>query len=219
MTPLVISRLRRQRPGVALTVLDLGCGTGITAAMLEACGFVVTGVDASPGMLDVAARRVGPRTTLVRGGLHEPPPGPYDAILCLFDTLNHLGGLDELGGVFGALAAQARPGTLFIFDVTTLLNHRTWQFEGTFDTDPPVRVTARCDPAGAWVEMTVTGRGTDGTVWTETHHEVAFPLADVERLLAETGWGSVRWSTYADLTATLDDPESVRRAVAECVRR
>src|SRR5437016_5137689 len=39
------------------TVVDLGCGSGIWAAYLEAAGFHAVGVDLSPAMIALARRR------------------------------------------------------------------------------------------------------------------------------------------------------------------
>ena len=48
--------LLRHLPPKGASVLELGCGSGRDAAFLQASGFDVTAVDASPGMIDEAAR-------------------------------------------------------------------------------------------------------------------------------------------------------------------
>ncbi len=218
VSPRVVAHLRRRRPGVELRVLDLGCGTGITAAALEEAGCVVTGLDGSPAMLAAARGRTGARTTLVCAGLAEPPPGPYDVVLCLFDTLNHLGGLTELRPVLAAAAGVTRPGATLLFDLATAEALRTWQGTTTLPGPPAVDVTARCDPDGRWAELMVSSTDDDGRRWVEVQREVSYDLAAVTAMLAETGWPTVRWTTYDDLDASLADPERVRRAVAECGR-
>jgi SAM-dependent methyltransferase len=65
-------------------VLDAGCGAGAHAAELVARGARVTGVDASAGLLAVAARRLGPAVALHEADLADPlpfPAGSFDVVL------------------------------------------------------------------------------------------------------------------------------------------
>lgn len=57
-----------------LSVLDAGCGGGAHAAALLERGAVVTGIDASAGMLDIAQRRLQGRARLLSADLNEPLP-------------------------------------------------------------------------------------------------------------------------------------------------
>jgi SAM-dependent methyltransferase len=65
-------------------VLDAGCGAGAHAAELVARGARVTGLDASAGLLEVAAERLGPGVPLHRADLAEPLPfadATFDVVL------------------------------------------------------------------------------------------------------------------------------------------
>jgi SAM-dependent methyltransferase len=55
-----------------LRVLDAGCGSGALAAALAGRGATVTGIDLSAGLLEIAARRLGPAVVLRRADLGEP---------------------------------------------------------------------------------------------------------------------------------------------------
>ncbi|AHG44432.1 methyltransferase [Rhizobium leguminosarum bv. trifolii CB782] len=57
-----------------LSVLDAGCGGGAHALALLERGAVVTGIDASAGMLDIAQRRLEGRARLLLADLSEPLP-------------------------------------------------------------------------------------------------------------------------------------------------
>ncbi|MBY5854359.1 class I SAM-dependent methyltransferase [Rhizobium ruizarguesonis] len=57
-----------------LSVLDAGCGGGAHAAALLERGAVVTGIDASAGMLEIAQRRLERRARLLSADLNEPLP-------------------------------------------------------------------------------------------------------------------------------------------------
>jgi len=69
-------------------ILDVGTGTGRAAIALAKRGAIVTGVDASAEMLDVARRRgreEGAEVTFVRGDAHglDFPDRSFDAVVCL----------------------------------------------------------------------------------------------------------------------------------------
>jgi SAM-dependent methyltransferase len=69
-------------------ILDVGTGTGRAAIALAKRGAIVTGVDASAEMLDVAARRAreaGAGVTFTRGDAHrlDFPDRSFDAVVCL----------------------------------------------------------------------------------------------------------------------------------------
>jgi ubiquinone/menaquinone biosynthesis C-methylase UbiE len=55
------------------TILDIGCGTGASLPPLLEKGLQVTGIDASPYMLDIAARKFGNRIDLYRGYAEDLP--------------------------------------------------------------------------------------------------------------------------------------------------
>lgn len=60
-------------------VLDAGCGSGALSAMLQARGAVVSGVDSSPAMVDLARQRLGPGADLRVADLGDPLPFEDDA--------------------------------------------------------------------------------------------------------------------------------------------
>lgn len=67
-----------------LRVLDAGCGGGAHAAVLLDRGAVLTGIDASAGLLEIARRRLEGRARLLLADLNEPLPfddGAFDLIL------------------------------------------------------------------------------------------------------------------------------------------
>jgi len=70
------------------TILDVGTGTGRAAIALAKRGAIVTGVDASAEMLDVAKRRAadaGAAVTFARGDAQrlEFPDRSFDSVVCL----------------------------------------------------------------------------------------------------------------------------------------
>lgn len=55
------------------TVLDIGCGTGVSLQPFLELGLQVTGLDPSPYMLDVASKNLGDRVDLHRGFAEDLP--------------------------------------------------------------------------------------------------------------------------------------------------
>ena len=75
-------------PVAGRRVLDVGTGTGRAAIALAKRGAIVTGMDASAEMLQVAERRAreaGAEVTFVRGDAHRlnSPDRSFDAVVCL----------------------------------------------------------------------------------------------------------------------------------------
>lgn len=113
----VQSYVRRHRPD-ARSLLELGCGTG---ALLG--GFTpaldVAGVDRSAEMLAIAADRV-PAARLLHADMTEfRLPDPFDVVICMFDTLNHLPEFGSWLALFDRACEHLADGGLFIFDVNT----------------------------------------------------------------------------------------------------
>lgn len=98
-------------------VLDAGCGTGRHLEILADAGFEVAGFEPEADMLEQARLRLSGRGELRRLLLHEAREmsgAPFDAVLCLGNTLAHLEGDDKLADGLGALSSRMRPGGFFI---------------------------------------------------------------------------------------------------------
>lgn len=104
------------------SILDIACGTGSLALELKKRGYRVSGLDYSPQMIAVAkAKR--PDTHFWSGDMRNfACLTTFDAIVCLFDSINYLMHLNELGMVFKAVKDNLRKGGLFVFDLCTEKN-------------------------------------------------------------------------------------------------
>jgi predicted TPR repeat methyltransferase len=99
----------------ALSILDLGCGTGLAGAVFKPLAARLDGVDLSPAMIEKArARQIYDHleVTDLETALCTPAR-PYDLILAA-DTLVYLG---DLKPVFDAASACLTPDGYFLFTV------------------------------------------------------------------------------------------------------
>ncbi|MFK0278812.1 class I SAM-dependent DNA methyltransferase [Ensifer sp. NPDC090286] len=103
-----------------LKILDLACGPGRFASFLLEQGHEVTGVDLSPEML-ARARANAPLGRFEPFDMNAPTPfeRKFDAVICLFDSINHLLSLDAVTRLFENVRKAILPGGLFLFDVNT----------------------------------------------------------------------------------------------------
>jgi len=108
-------------------VLDVGCGDGLNAMNLALLGAQVTGIDISPGAIEVAKRRaeingVSGRTTFVVSPLETAAfqEGEFD-IIWADAILHHL--LADLDGVMKKITSWAKPGgTIILGEPVNLSN-------------------------------------------------------------------------------------------------
>ncbi len=103
-------------------VVDLGCGSGITARVLRDAGYGVTGIDLSAALVERARRRVPDATFRVGSFVTEPVPDCV-AVTAIgevfgyaFDTAN----CERVrADVFERIHRALAPGGLLVFDVAT----------------------------------------------------------------------------------------------------
>ena len=106
-------------------LLDVGCGTGSSAAPMLARGYEVVGIDVSPGMLALASQKLGPDVRLQLADMRRLPVlGVFDLVWSLADGVNHLGE-DELADAFAGFRRNLAPGGVVVFDLDTLASFRT----------------------------------------------------------------------------------------------
>lgn len=103
------------RPGYAV---DLGAGFGMHSIPLARAGFHVLSVDSSPRLLaELRNHADGLNVVTIEGDLQDfaaHMSGPADLILCMGDTLTHLGSTDEVQRLLRDVAGSLRPGGQFV---------------------------------------------------------------------------------------------------------
>ncbi len=116
------------------SVLDAACGSGGHALALAGWGYAAAGVDASPVMVEMARRKaaeagrdisfavadLGELAALAAGEPGEDGaagvlrPAPYDAVLCLGNSLPHLLAQADLVAALAGMRAMLKPGGLLV---------------------------------------------------------------------------------------------------------
>jgi len=141
--------VRARCPGLAIDVLDLGCGTGLTGVYLGGVGGALVGVDLSAGMLERAGRHsIYSRLCHgdLRDELRESAAESYDAVIAN-DVFIYVGDVSEvIPAAFGVLRSD---GAL-IFSCETAVDE-----EGDF----VLRASKRYAHSRAYIERLCRGAG------------------------------------------------------------
>jgi SAM-dependent methyltransferase len=213
-------------------VLDAACGSGGHALWLARQGYQVAGADASPAMIALARRKASeagldvPFVVADLAGLpgNAPLPpnaggnplslqlggrrgGPYDAVLCLGNSLPHLLTQADLVAALRGMAVVLRPGGLFVtqnlnYDLRWRTQPRFFAAQGGFHEGQEVLVWRFADydvPTGCIAfHVALFRKGSrpespegaqEWQVQVHTTPQRPLFLADLTAALAETGFG------------------------------
>lgn len=114
----LLRRLVKRYNPRAKTLLELGCGSGSMLAILSK-RYKSIGIDNSKGMLAIA-RKKAPKAKLLHGDITQFDLSErFDAIVCPFDTINHVTSFAKWQNVFERAHRHLNRGGVFIFDVNT----------------------------------------------------------------------------------------------------
>lgn len=109
----------RALPPAPGRVLDLGVGTGRELGALQDAGYEPVGLDVSPAMLAICARRARP-VPLVQGDLWATLPfddASFDGAVALHGTLAHAPDAGAYTRLARELGRVLRPGGVFVAEV------------------------------------------------------------------------------------------------------
>lgn len=103
----------------AKTVLEIACGTGSILGLLSQ-SYEVNGLDRSGGMLAIARKKLPHVRFFHQDMTRFRIAARFDAIICVFDSINHLLRPAHWWKVFYRVARHLQADGVFIFDVNTL---------------------------------------------------------------------------------------------------
>ncbi|MFC2078972.1 class I SAM-dependent DNA methyltransferase [Candidatus Bipolaricaulota bacterium] len=169
-------------------ILELASGTGILAIHLARSGHSVVGIDLSPEMVAIASmkgKRVkGAEFTVADMRNPGLEPG-FDAVLCLFDSLNYLMTLEDVSETLRSVSSLLREKGVFVFDFNRPLIYSAHNGEtlkrhvedGVLHQELHYEASQR-------IARTVF-RFPDGDV--ETHNQRAYEMDEIAPLLQSAG--------------------------------
>ena len=193
----LIERLFATREGGVETVLDLGCGTGNHAIPLAARGYRVTGLDGSPEMLRYAEENA-PSAELVLGDARSfRSPSAYDAVVSVFDSLNHVMTLEELTVVFVNVHASLTGSGSFVVDLNMEAAYKArWHSTAAIVKDDLVCATkASYDPEEGIGRMDITIVELSHGEWRRsdlTLRQRRYSVKEVRAALVQVGFVNVK---------------------------
>lgn len=126
-------------------LLELACGTGSHAIALAQLGYMLTATDYSEDMLACAQRKIEGNSASVQFLQQdmrslEVPGAPFDAAICLFDSIGYVQTNEALGHVLRGIHQHLIEGGLFIFEF--------WHAAAMLRNYDPVRVRRWQTPEG-----------------------------------------------------------------------
>ncbi len=201
MWPFLWKALKRTNPE-ASTWLDLCCGAGSLLKLVRQHGFSAVGLDVSKHQLR-HARRNAPGADLVAGDVRELSLArKFDAITCLYDSLNYLRSARDLERVFRRVRRHLNPGGLFAFDVNTFQGLQD-RWRGTTvldDSRSTVIIQSSFDARRALGRCRIIGFLKTGRFYRkfdEEHWERGYHARELEALLDTTGFDFKKYDADA----------------------
>ena len=113
--------LKRHAQGENKTLLELACGTGRHAFEFEKLSYQILATDYSQDILRVARQKADALQSKVIFELQDMrslaiPPQPYDAVVCLFDSIGYVQTNEAILQVFAGIRQNLRQNGLFVFE-------------------------------------------------------------------------------------------------------
>jgi glycine/sarcosine N-methyltransferase len=238
-------QLLADRKAIMPRVLDAACGTGMHAIALTKIGYLAAGADLSSGMIERAranAAKAGLKIPFEiagfgelaqafgigdYGGRNEWTTPPFDALLCLGNSLPHVLADEDLAAAINDFAACLRPGGLLLiqnrnFEAVMAQGERwmepqsyregevEWLFLRFYDFEADGLLTfniltLKRESQGEWTQQITTTR--------------MRPLqrADLTKPLADAGFQNVRF--YGNMEGELFIPESSSNLVITSIKK
>jgi SAM-dependent methyltransferase len=211
----ILGSLLRRECGLDRTasLLDCACGIGTQSLGLAALGFPVTGCDLSAGAIERAQREARQRklgiafSVATMLDLSAIGNSPFDAVICMDNSLPHLEDEDQLLGAAAQMRSKLRPGGCLmasIRDYDRLIEERPAVQGPAFYSDQGQRrivfqVWEWLDDRRYIFHLYITRELASG--WQTFHcsgRYRALRRKELDALLGRSGFNDIRWLMPAD---------------------
>ncbi len=193
-----LQELQQRHVPPGRVMLDLACGTGTIALAFALQGWETYAIDGSAAMLAQARRKAlesGAAPVFSQQDMRcFVLPRPVSLITCLYDSLNYMLSLADLGLVIQRVAAGLQPGGLFMGDMNTLeaLEH-VWDDNTFFVEGESLAIVMQSQYAQetrlSTVQVVGFVRQNDGRYerFDEQHVETSFEQAQIQDVMESSG--------------------------------
>lgn len=184
----------------AESVLELGCGTGSFALLLDELGcYRITATDASASMIDRAKEKAGGIENNVKFEILDfrniTIKSRFDVVLMLFDSINYLLNRNDIISMLREVRKVLNPNGCFIFDFTTpgnsiraehLLNEERVTDDG-FWYSRKSRYDAK--QKLHFNDFEIRRVGSDAPPVRESHCQRTYTLSEIQEMIKEATYG------------------------------
>ena len=180
-----------------LTVgLDVGCGGGWFTRAFQKQGYVMTGLDVSPEMLDFAqetALKAGARGEYILGDITKTKlPRRFDFATAINDCVNYIP-KDKLISAFKNVRGALKKDGIFLFDISSARKFKE-KIANTVSVDDRDDVTYfsfnRAETDGVTMEVSLFVKRSDGAFerLDETHRQYLYTEEEILTALETSGF-------------------------------
>ncbi len=128
----IVSDFIKEYKPDAVSILDMGCGTGRHDAELAKRNYKILGIDLSPKMVEIAQNNRTNGTEFKVGDIKAfRAKKKYDCVISLFHVMSYMNSNRDIIDAFQTANAHLSEGDLFIFDL--------WYGPGVLSDKPAVR--------------------------------------------------------------------------------
>ncbi|MBQ0105373.1 MAG: class I SAM-dependent methyltransferase [Armatimonadetes bacterium] len=177
------------------TILDVCCGTGTVANILNRKGYELTGFDLSHGMIREAKKNYPEIDFYVQNAKNFRIDKTFDLAISLFDSLNYITDKSELQSAFEQVLKHLNHNGMFIFDVNT-------EYALSNNLFAQINLNPESNPQYIWepdwdentkictVNMQFICKNENGEEekFTETHIQRAYGIQELNYMLIQAGF-------------------------------